>query len=667
MPSSTRAIQQEAERLRRELQEHDHRYYVLAEPSITDEEYDRLMRRLQDLEAAYPDIRTPDSPTQRVGGQPTKEFPTVTHRPAMLSLANSYSEEEIRDFDRRVRGGLDAAVPVYVVELKFDGVAIALRYRDGVFVQGATRGDGIQGDDITANLRTIRSLPLRLRTHSTSLQSVEVRGEAFMRRADFQSMNTQRVAAGEKPFINPRNATAGTLKLQDPKVVAARPISMSAYHLIATDARPASHWESLETMAALGLPVSPHRRRCSSVDDVIAFWKEWESRRDTLPFDIDGIVVKVDSLSQQEALGTIAKSPRWAIAFKFSARKAETILTGIALQVGRTGAITPVAELQPVFVGGTTVSRATLHNRDYIESLDLRIGDTVVVEKGGDVIPKVSAIVAARRPASTRRYRMPDRCPECGTQLHQPDGEAHVYCENAACPAQVKGRIEHFASRGAMNIDGLGEAIVDQLVSMHLVSTVADLYGLPRHRATLVALDRWGVKSTDNLLGAIAGSTQQPFHRVLYALGIRHVGAEVARVIADRFQSMDALISASAEELQSVPSIGPQIADSVTSFFADRHNREIVQRLMRAGLTMAAERRAGRLAGTTFVLTGLLNTLTRDQARERIEAHGGTVAPGVSKRVTYVIVGADAGSKLDKARALGIPTLTEEQFLAMIR
>ena len=667
MPPPPRAVEKEAERLRRNLQEHDYRYYVLAEPTIADEEYDRLMRRLQDLETAYPELRTPDSPTQRVGGQPTKEFPTVTHRPAMLSLSNSYSEDEIRDFDRRVRSGLGTADPVYVAELKFDGVAIALRYRDGVFVQGATRGDGTRGDDITANLRTIRSLPLRLRTRAGALQSIEVRGEAFMRRADFASMNARRIAAGEKPFINPRNATAGTLKLQDPKLVASRPISISVYHLIAPEGTPRSHWESLETLASLGLPVSPHRRRCASVGEVVDFWKEWETGRDTLPYDIDGIVVKVDSLSQQEALGTIARSPRWAIAFKFSARKAETTLTGIVLQVGRTGAITPVAELEPVFVGGTTVSRATLHNRDYIESLDLRIGDTVVVEKGGDVIPKISGVVASRRPRTARRFTMPDRCPECGTRLHRPEGEVGVYCENAACPAQIKGRIEHFAHRGAMDIEGLGEAIVDHLVRIELVATVADLYELQRHRATLAALDRWGEKSTDNLLAAIAASTRQPFHRVLFALGIRHVGAEVARVIAERFHSMDALMGASADELQSVPSIGPQIAESITSFFADRHNRDIVRRLTRSGLTMAAERREGALAGKTFVLTGTLSAWTRDEARQRIEERGGTVATGVSKRVDYVIVGADAGSKLEKARSLGIPTLTEEQFLALIR
>ena len=658
---------QEVERLRRELQEHDYRYYVLAEPSIADEEYDRLMRRLQDLEALHPELRTPDSPTQRVGGQPTKEFPTVTHRPPLLSLANSYSEEEIRDFDRRVRGGLGSEAPVYVAELKFDGVALALRYRDGVFVQGATRGDGAQGDDITANLRTIRSLPLRLRTVNASLKSIEVRGEAFMRREDFDSMNRHRAGTGEKPFINPRNATAGTLKLQDPKIVASRPISIFVYHLVAAETRPGSHWECMDLMASVGLPVNKHRRRCTRVEEVVEFWREWEARRDTLPYDIDGVVVKVDSLDQQAALGTIAKSPRWAIAFKFSPRKAETRLTGIALQVGRTGAITPVAELEPVFVGGTTVSRATLHNRDYIESLDLRVGDTVVVEKGGDVIPKVSGVVTARRPKSARRYSMADRCPECGTKLHRLEGEVNMYCENAACPAQVKGRIEHYAHRGAMDIEGLGEAIVDQLVRLELVSTVADLYGLKRHRATLVALDRWGEKSTDNLLMAIAESARQPFSRVLYALGIRHVGAEVARVLAERLQSMDALAAASSEDLQSAPSIGPQIAESITSFFADRHNRDIVRRLTRAGVTMAAARKEGRLSGKTFVLTGTLNAYTRDEARQRIEALGGTVAGGVSKRVNYMVVGVDAGSKLEKARALGIQTLTEEHFLVMIR
>jgi DNA ligase (NAD+) len=634
---------------------------------VADQEYDRLMRRLQDLEAAYPDLRTPDSPTQRVGGQPAKTFATVTHRPAMLSLANSYSENEIRDFDRRVRGGLGDAAPVYVVELKFDGVAIALRYREGVFVQGATRGDGTTGDDITANLRTIRSLPLRLRSREAGLQSIEVRGEAFMRRQDFEAMNRQRAAAGERPFINPRNATAGTLKVQDPKVVAARPITMFAYQLIAPRAGLATHWDTLEALASAGCPVSPHRRRCGDIEEVLAFWKEWETGRESLPYDIDGIVVKVDSLGQQEQLGNIAKSPRWAIAFKFSARKAETVLTGIALQVGRTGAVTPVAELEPVFVGGTTVSRATLHNRDYIESLDLRIKDTVIVERGGDVIPKVSGVVAARRPKSARRYRMPDTCPVCKSRLHRPEGEVNVYCENSACPAQVKGRIEHFAHRGAMDIDGLGEAIVNQLVSLGLVHNIADLYDLPAHRDRLIALDRWGVKSTDNLLAAIASSAGQPFHRVLYALGIRHVGAEVARVLAGTFPSMEDLMRAKTADLQSVPSIGPQIAESITTFFADPHNRDIVRRLIRSGLTMAAERQTGSLSGKTFVLTGTLNAFTRDEARERIEGRGGAVAASVSKRVDYVVVGADAGSKLAKARALGIPTLTEEQFLPMIR
>jgi DNA ligase (NAD+) len=488
-----------------------------------------------------------------------------------------------------------------------------------------------------------------------------------MRRPDFEAMNTQRLASGEKLFINPRNATAGTLKLQDPRLVAERPISFSAYHLIAPDAGLASHWESLETLASLGFPVSPNRRRCTGVEEVVEFWAEWESRRDTLPYDIDGIVVKVDSLTQQELLGTIAKSPRWAIAFKFSARRAETTLIGITLQVGRTGAITPVAQLQPVFVGGTTVSRATLHNRDYIESLDLRIGDTVVVEKGGDVIPKVSAVLPERRPTSATRYSMPDRCPECGTRLHRPEGEVNVYCDNAACPAQIKGRIEHFAHRGAMDIDGLGEALVDQLVRMKLVTTVADLYDLRQHRDTLIALDRWGEKSTDNLLGAIAATIRQPFHRVLYALGIRHVGAEVARVLADRFRSVDELMAATADELQSVPSIGPQIAESITTFFADPHNRNIVLRLSRAGLAMAAEQRGGPLTGKTFVLTGTLDAFTRDEARKRIEDRGGSVASSVSKRVDYVVVGRDAGSKLDKARSLGIPAISEEQFLAMIR
>ena len=669
MPPPPPKAARRAEQLRRELHDHDYRYYVLAEPVIADEEYDRLMRELQDLEAAYPALRTADSPTQRVGGEPTKEFRTVTHDPPMLSLANTYNEEDIRDFDRRVRELLEGEEPLYVAELKFDGVAIALKYEAGALVQGATRGDGTQGDDITNNLRTVRSIPLVLRGKGKIPPSIEVRGEAFMERKEFDAMNAQRAAAGEKTFINPRNATAGTLKMQDPKIVAARPIQMFAYFLLGADGARARHSANLETLRRLGFPVNTNSRVCRSIDEVIAFWKKWEEKRDSLPYDIDGIVVKVDSIAQQEALGTIAKSPRWAVAFKFASRKAQTVLKGILLQVGRVGTVTPVAELEPVFVGGTTVSRATLHNIDYIRELDLRVGDTVVVEKGGDVIPKVSEAVPALRPKGTKPFTMPAVCPECGSRIYREEGEANYFCENAECPAQVRGRIEHFAHRGAMDIEGLGEAAVETLVALKLVRNVADLYTLGPKKKTLVDLERWGEKSTQNLLDAIEASKRQPFHRVIFGLGIRHVGSGVAKVIAGAFPSIDALGKATEEELTLTPQVGPEIAGSVVHFFADKHNREIVARLKSAGLTLSAPapKKGAKLAGTSFVLTGTLPTYTREEAARLIEENGGKVSSSVSAKTSYVLAGEEAGSKLAKARALGVKVISEAEFQKMIR
>ncbi len=665
VPDSARA---RAAQLRREILEHDHRYYVLAEPVIADEEYDRLMRELQDLEAAYAELISPDSPTQRVGGLPAKEFAAVMHEPPMLSLANSYSEEDVRDFDRRVRELLGAAKPVYVAELKIDGVAVALRYHDGVFIQGATRGDGVQGDEITQNLRTIRQLPLRLHTADRAYNTLDVRGEAYMTRHDFEQMNTLREKNGEKVFINPRNATAGTLKMQDPRIVATRPVRLFTYAVFAPEARLTSHLRNLELLKSLGFPVNANYRRCATIDDAVRYWQHWEAHRDDLPFDIDGVVVKVDSLAQQQELGTIAKSPRWALAFKFASRKAETVLNGIILQVGRTGTVTPVAELAPVFVGGTTVSRATLHNVDYIAQLDLRVGDTVTVEKGGDVIPKVSGMVAAKRPRGTHPFTMPVSCPACDSRIYRAEGEANYYCENAECAAQVRGRIEHFAQRGAMDIEGLGEAAVEQLVTLGLVRNVADLYQLERHRKTLSGLERWGDKSTANLLEAIEQSKKQPFHRVLYALGIRHVGAGVARTLAGNFPSMTTLRGATGEALQTAPAIGPAIAESVVHFFSEKHNREILRRLEKSGLTMAgsAAPAVGPLSGKTFVLTGTLPTFSRDEARSLIESNGGKVASGVSKNVQYVVAGEDAGAKLERARALNISVVSEADLKKMI-
>jgi DNA ligase (NAD+) len=668
MASPPSSVARRVEQLRQQLHDHDYRYYVLAEPTISDEEYDRLMRELQRLEEAHPELRSPDSPTQRIGDQPTKEFESVSHIPPMLSLANTYNETEIRDFDRRVRELLGSENPLYVSELKFDGVAIALRYRNGLLFQGATRGDGTQGDDITNNLKTIRSLPLRLRNPGVMYRSIEVRGEAFMHRKDFEAMNEQRSLAGEKTFINPRNATAGTLKLQDPKIVASRPIRMYAYTLVRAEGELESHAANLKKLRVLGFPVNENTASCKTIDEVIAFWKRWEEKRDSLPYDIDGIVVKVDSLRQQELLGTIAKSPRWAVAFKFASRKAETRLNAIRLQVGRVGTLTPVADLEPVFVGGTTVSRATLHNTDYIAELDLRVGDTVIIEKGGDVIPKVSGRVPSKGPRG-KPFTMPDRCPECGSRIYRDEDAANYFCENAGCPAQVRGRIEHFAHRGAMDIDGLGEAAVEQLVSLGFVRSCADLYTLKNKRRSLVDIERWGEKSTQNLLDAIEVSKKRPFHRVLFGLGIRHVGAGVARVLADSFNSIEALAAADEEGLRSVGQVGPKIAESIVHFFADKHNREIVRRLKDAGLTMRGEKKktGGVLAGKTFVLTGTLPSFTRAEATRIIEQNGGSVSSSVSKNTSYVLAGEDAGSKLTKARALGIRILSESDLTSMVK
>lgn len=656
------------ERLRAQLREHDYRYYVLAQPTISDAEYDRLLRDLLALEKANPELITPDSPSQRVGGQPTKEFPTVLHDVPMLSLSNTYNEDEVRDFDRRVRTNLGGETYQYVCELKVDGVAVSLLYRGGILDRGATRGDGLQGDDITQNLKTIRSVPLRVRSERKGLDEFEVRGEVYMKRGDFRRMNEERELASEKVFVNPRNSAAGTLKLQDPKIVAARPLNFVAYYL--RGGALVSHRENLNILRELGFPVSEHTKTCRNIESVIEYWKEWETRRDSLPYDIDGVVVKVDLLRQQERLGTIAKSPRWAIAFKFAARQATTTLNTIILQVGRVGTVTPVAELAPVFVGGTTVSRATLHNEDYIKDLDVRPGDIVVVEKGGDVIPKVSSVVKERRKPGTKPFVMPTQCPECGSRISRPEGEANTYCENSECPAQVRARIEHFATRGAMDIEGLGEAVVDQLVDLGFVHNYADLYELHRRRDELIELDRWGKKSVENLLQAIEHSKKQPFSRLLFALGIRHVGASVAQLLTDHFRSMEQLRDATLEELQAVQGIGPRIAESIIRFLGDRHNRKILDRLEEYGLTLEEKRkrviRQSPLSGKTVVLTGTLASYGREEAKALIEKSGGHVTSSVSSKTDFVVVGAEAGSKLDKAKKLGIRTLEEEEFIALL-
>jgi DNA ligase (NAD+) len=662
-------LRKQAEGLRTRLRDHDYRYYVLAEPVVSDEEYDRLMRELVALEERYPDLKTPDSPTQRVGGAPAKEFEAVSHAVPMLSLSNTYSEEEVREFDRRVRGALKGEACQYVCELKVDGVAVSLVYRGGVMVRGATRGDGVQGDDVTQNIKTIRSVPLSVRSQVKGIRDFEVRGEVFMTRTDFERMNKERSKLGERSFVNPRNSAAGTLKLQDSKVVARRPLKFISYYLRAEDGNLQSHNENLAILKKIGFPVSEHTQRCRTIEQVVEYWSRWERNRDDLPYDIDGVVVKVDDLRQQERLGAIAKSPRWAIAFKFASRKQETVLKNILLQVGRVGTITPVAELEPVFVGGSTVSRATLHNEDYIRELDIRPGDVVTVEKGGDVIPKVSAVVKEKRKGGLRQFRMPPVCPECGSPISRPENEANYYCENTECPAQVKARIEHFAHRGSMDIEGLGEAVVDQLVSLGYLKNYADLYDLRRKRDDLLQLDRWGKKSVENLLEAVEKSKKRPFFRLLFALGIRHVGAGVAQLLADHFRSMDELMKASRDDLDHVQGVGPQIAESVLRFFADTHNRRLVERLRKSGLQFEhaiSERSSALLKDKTFVLTGTLGTMAREEAKELIEGLGGKVASSVSSKTDYVVVGEDAGSKLVKAKKLGVTLLQEDEFLQLV-
>ncbi len=671
--SSSRAgkqVQSEIDRLRKEIREHDYRYYVLADPSISDYEYDQLMRKLIDLESQYPKLITQDSPTQRVGGEPTKSFRQIRHPVPMLSLSNTYSEVELRDFDRRVRGLLDGESYEYVSELKFDGVALRLVYENGLLALAATRGDGETGDDITTNVRTIRSVPLRINlTRSTEqFSNVEVRGEVLMNREDFRKMNRDREENGEKTFANPRNATAGTLKLQDSREVARRPLRFFSYYLISSEPAIESQWESLQLLKKLGFPVSEHARRCRNIEEVIDTSRYWEAERDRLPFEIDGNVVKVNKTTQQQRLGYVARSPRWAIAYKFAARQASTLLKDITVQVGRIGTITPVAELEPVYLAGSTISRATLHNEDYIREKDIRVGDTVVVEKSGDVIPGIVRYVPEKRPAGTKRFAFPHKCPACGEPIVRLEGEAAYYCENYECPAQVRGRIEHFASRRAMDIEGMGESVVDQLVSIGLLKSVADIYELNKYGDRLEALERWGKKSVDNLLKAVERSKSRQFGKLLFGLGIRHVGERTAQLLAEHFGSMDKLAGASLDELQFVADIGPTIAESIFRFFRDRKNRELISRLRQAGLKFEGEERKkeGKLSGRTLVITGTLSSYSRDQVKELIESEGGKVTGSVSKNTDYVVVGENPGSKYDKAQKLKIAILTEENFLKLI-
>lgn len=660
------SIAKHAEDLRKQLERHEYLYYVLDQPEISDAEFDGLMRDLKDLEDAHPELRTPDSPTQRVGGQPREGFVKVPHTSPMLSLDNALNEQELREFDARVRALLKGEKYEYVAELKLDGLSMATHFKNCRFQQAVTRGDGRIGEDVTENARTIRSLPLRVNNQSMVAANFEVRGEVVMLLRSFERLNEEREQAGLIRFANPRNAAAGALRALDPSVTAARQLDYFAYFLL-QDGHPMlpSHWQSLETLSATGFKVNRHRKKCAGVEELLAFIREWETKRDTLPYETDGVVAKIDSVEQQEKLGWTSKAPRWAIAFKYAARQASTVLENIEVQVGRTGALTPVAHLRPVSIGGVTVSRATLHNEDEIARLGVQIGDTVLIERSGDVIPKVVRVT--EHGAHRRPFRMPATCPVCGGHVVREEGEAASRCMNTNCPARLRESLLHFASRGVMDIDGMGEALVDQLLNRRLVHNIADLYTLTVEQ--LLELERMGQKSASKIIKNIDASRSQPLARVLNGLGIPFVGERTAQILADHFGSLDAIAAAFPEALQEASEVGPKVADSIRQFFAEERNRDLIERLRAAGLRFTGPKhlkKKGPLTGLTFVLTGTLPTLTRDEAKERIESAGGKVAGSVSSKTNYVIAGEEAGSKLDKARELNVPVLDEAGLFAML-
>lgn len=669
MPVS-REVSQRAEFLRGEIERHNHAYYVLDAPTIPDAEFDKMFRELQDLEADHPELLTADSPTQRVGGQALAEFGQVEHRVPMLSLNNAFEEADAAAFDRRCREGLGADGIDYACEPKFDGLAITLIFDGGVFVRGATRGDGYTGEDVTANLRTVRSIPLHL--HGVGWPArLEVRGEVLIGKRDFERLNERQHTTGGKEFANPRNAAAGSLRQLDPKITARRPLRFFAYAV----ADPAGmsppltfHSETMDRLAAWGFPVAPDRAVVQGASGLLGYYRRIGAQREALPYDIDGVVYKVNRLSDQERLGFVSRAPRWAIAHKFPAQEALTVVEGIDVQVGRTGALTPVARLAPVFVGGVTVTNATLHNEDEIRRKDVRVGDTVIVRRAGDVIPEVVSVLVERRPILAPEFVMPRRCPVCGSAVERPADEAVARCTGGLyCPAQRKQALLHFASRRAMDIEGLGEKLVDQLVDAGLVSTPADLYALDQQR--LAGLERMGERSAANLLAAIDSSREPALAKFIFALGIRNVGESTARDLAHYFGSFEALMAADESRLQLVPDVGPVVAASIALFFAEAHNREVIAKLLKVSVrpTLTGPALAdSAIAGRTFVLTGALPTLSRDEAKALIEAKGGRVAGSVSKKTDFVVAGAEAGSKLDKAYELNIIILDQQQLMELL-
>ncbi len=654
-------------RLRREIRRHDRLYYVEAKPEVSDAEYDALVRELRDLEGRYPRLVTPDSPTQQVAGRAARAFAPVAHRVAMLSLDNAMGVGELREFAARIERALPTARLAWVCEPKVDGLGIALVYRRGCFVRGATRGDGRTGEDVTANLTTIETVPERLRGRLARVGDLEVRGEAFMPRAAFERLNRALERRGEATFANPRNAAAGSVRQKDPTVTARRPLDVFVYEVTwAPGLDLASHGDALAALRAAGFKTNPRNRRCTDVDAVVRYCEGLERGRDRLDYDADGVVVKVDALALQGRLGSTSHHPRWAVALKFQARQATTRIRAITVQVGKTGTLTPVAKLDPVALAGVTISSVTLHNEDEIRRKDIRVGDTVLIERAGDVIPNVVQVIISKRPRGARPFAFPRRCPACGGAARRPAGEAYWRCGGSACPAQLKERLRHFGSRRAMDIEHLGEAVVEQLVDHGLVRDVADLYGLTV--AQVMRLDGFAEKSARNLVDAIAVSRTRGLRRLLNGLGIPGVGEHVARLLADHFGRLDRLTKASANKIGQVHGVGPVIAESVTRFFSDRSNRRVVERLDTAGVATVERRAAsagGPLAEKTFVLTGALEGLARDAATDLIERAGGRVADSVSRRTDYLVVGAEPGSKLDEARRLGVKVLDERELMAM--
>jgi DNA ligase (NAD+) len=667
MPRPSRDVRQDAAELRRALAHHDYRYHVLDDPEISDAEYDALFRRLQALEAAHPDLVTPDSPTQRVGAAPQSGFATVRHGQQMLSLSNVTTREEMEEFDARVRRLLGRDRVDYVVEPKLDGVAVELVYENGTLTVGSTRGDGIVGENVTANLRTIRSVPLRLRADGRPFPAhLEVRGEVYLPVAAFRALNREREEAGQPVFANPRNSAAGSLKQLDTRVTAARPLALACHGVGAVQGvGVGTHHELLRTFADWGLRPPPHHRLARTLDEVADAFAALEVERDDLPFEVDGLVVKVDDLELQRLLGQVSRSPRWAVAWKFKPRQATTTILRIAPSVGRTGVLTPVAELEPVAVGGVTVRNVSLHNMDEVERKDVRVGDTVLLERAGDVIPYVVRVLAEQRTGREKAFRMPPRCPVCGADVVRQEDEVAYRCLNVSCPARLKQAVRFFGSRGAMDVEGLGEKIVDQLVERGLVRDLADLYHLDE--ATLVGLERMGKKSAENLLAQLERSKGTTLPRFLVALGIRQVGEATATALARHFGTLAALMAASEEDLTAVRDVGPEVAAAIHAFFAEKQNRKVIERLLAAGVEPAEVRAAhGPLSGKKFVLTGGLESMTRPEAQRRIEALGGRVVSSVSKETDYVVVGDDAGSKLAKAEKLGIARLDEASFRKLV-